>query len=179
MSLGSYQSRRISLSLPGLRNKQTNTQTDRQRDREMEEQTDGGTESEKPQRDFNYNCNSLGRIVDAVLRWQLFTLTRSQLRDTAHASSCAVQCDVDRRERSPDEERDTERALQTATGIVSRRRRRRRRTRSWVLSSGLVCILIYWNHVSESILIQIHFRSQRCDTRVRVRAPIASTQASR
>lgn len=116
----------LSLSLAGLRNKQTNTQRGRQRDR----QTDGGTESEKPQRDFNYNCKSLGRIVDAVLRWQLFTLTRSQLRDTAHASSCAVQCDVDRRERSPDTERDTERALQTATGIVSR-------TRSWVLSLGL------------------------------------------
>lgn len=151
--------------------------TSRQTHRQADRQTDGGTESEKPQRDFNYNCNSLGRIVDAVLRWQLFTLTRSQLRDTAHASSCAVQCDVDRRERSPDEERDTKRALQTATGIVSRRRRRR--TRSWVLSSGLVCILIYWNHVSESILIQIHFRSQRCDTRERVRVPKASTQASR
>lgn len=152
-------------------------QADKHTDRQTEGQRDGGTESEKPQRDFNYNCNSLGRIVDAVLRWQLFTLTRSQLRDTAHASSCAVQCDVDRRERSPDEDRDTERALQTATGIVSRRRRRR--TRSWVLSSGLVCILIYWNHVSESILIQIHFRSQRCDTRERVRVPKASTQASR
>lgn len=146
--------------------------TSRQTHRQADRQTDGGTESEKPQRDFNYNCNSLGRIVDAVLRWQLFTLTRSQLRDTAHASSCAVQCDVDRRERSPDTERDTERALQTATGIVSR-------TRSWVLSSGLVCILIYWNHVSESILIQIHFRSQRCDTRVRERVPRVSTQASR
>lgn len=28
-----------------------------------------------------------------------------------------------------------------------------------------VCILIYWNHVSESILIQIHFRSRFPDTK--------------
>lgn len=174
MSLGSYQSRRISLF--GLRNKQTNTQTDRQRDKHTDSRTDG--QKVRSRREILITtaivcgglwtrcvCTGSGSGSGALAIIYINTIT------TQRHCTCIIVCCVFAmsiaKERSPDREggRSRQRVLQTATGIVSCSR-----TRSWVLCalslslSGLVCILIYWNHVSESILIQIHFRSQRCDT---------------
>lgn len=185
MSLGSYQSRRISLG----------RRTSRQTPSQTAGQAIGQKVRSRRERDFNYICNGRQRLgfgLGLGLGWGLelgceirimayvagaLAIIYINTITTQRHCTCIIVCS---RCRSRSKPRDRAPRRRQASSLLQSQLELKLelelelQLQLQLPAVCLVCILIYWNHVSESILIQIHFRSRCLDTRTSCTAGLHS-----